>query len=97
MTPLPTQRSIAFVMDPLDGIDIQADTTFVLMIEAQRRGHEVLVVDPADLAVSDGRATARARPVQLRREVGRHAELGPEAERVLDAEYHVDRLLTSTR
>ena len=81
--------TLAFVMDPIESIDIGADTTFVLMLEAQRRGHEVLVVDPADLAVSDGRATARARPVQLRREVGRHAELGPEAERVLDADVDI--------
>jgi glutathione synthase len=68
--------SIAFVMDPIAAIDIRADTTFVLMLEAQRRGHRVLYVDPGDLAVDAGRVMARVRPVTLRREVGRHADLG---------------------
>ena len=54
---------MAFVMDPLDSIDIRADTTFVLMLEAQRRGFRVLYVDPANLGVIDGRASA---VVQLR-------------------------------
>lgn len=80
----PTHRSIAVVMDPLDGIDIQADTTFVLMLEAQRRGHRLFYVDPANLGVLDGRATARARPVEVRREPGNHFELGPERLLTLD-------------
>ena len=84
MTPPATHRSIAVVMDPLDGIDIQADTTFVLMLEAQRRGHRLFYVDPADLGVLDGRATARARPVEVRRQPGNHFELGPEQLLTLD-------------
>ncbi len=67
--------SIAFVMDPIASIDIRADTTFVLMLEAQRRGHHVLYVDPGDLGVDAGRVVARVRPVTLRREQGRHADL----------------------
>jgi glutathione synthase len=70
------QLSIAFVMDPIASIDIHADTTFVLMLEAQRRGHRVLYVDPGDLAVDAGRVMASVRPVTLRREQGRHADLG---------------------
>ncbi|NNL68099.1 MAG: hypothetical protein HKP30_17755, partial [Myxococcales bacterium] len=31
-------------MDPIEEVDIAADTTFVLMLEAQRRGHRVLTV-----------------------------------------------------
>jgi glutathione synthase len=68
--------SIAFVMDPIESIDVRADTTFVLMLEAQRRGHRVLYVDPGELAVDAGRVVTRARPVTLRREQGRHADLG---------------------
>jgi glutathione synthase len=89
MTPGQAHRSIAVVMDPLDGIDIDADTTFVLMLEAQKRGHRLLYVDPANLGVSDGRATARARRVQVRREAGSHFELGPERLLVLDDECDV--------
>jgi glutathione synthase len=69
------RRTMAFVMDPLSGVDIAADTTFVLMLEAQRRGHRVLYANPADLVVADGRAAATVQPVTLRRQLGSHAEL----------------------
>jgi glutathione synthase len=71
--------SCLFVMDPLGSIDVQADTTFALMLEAQARGHRVLYADPSDLAVADGRVVACARPATLRREPGSHFELGPES------------------
>ncbi|MCP4036176.1 MAG: hypothetical protein GY733_04510, partial [bacterium] len=47
-----SQRSLtmAFVMDPVTQLDVSADTTFVFMLEAQRRGHEVLYVDPEHLS-----------------------------------------------
>jgi glutathione synthase len=77
-------RSFVFVMDPIGGLDIEADTTFVLMLEAQRRGHRVFYVDPADLGVVDGRPVARGHPVTLRREAGRHCDLGPPRTLVLD-------------
>ncbi|MGH7336457.1 MAG: glutathione synthase, partial [Myxococcota bacterium] len=76
--------SIAFVMDPIAQIDIRADTTFVLMLEAQRRGHRVLYVDPGDLGVDAGRVTARVRPVTLRREPGRHVDLHDALSLLLD-------------
>jgi glutathione synthase len=76
--------TLAFVMDPIGSIDIEADTTFVLMLEAQRRGHRLLVVDPSDLGISEGRAVARVTPVTVRREAGRHAELGSPRLAVLD-------------
>jgi glutathione synthase len=76
--------SLVFVMDPLASIDVQGDTTFVLMLEAQARGHRVLYADPADLAVDAGRALARVRPASVRREPGSHYELGHEATIVLD-------------
>jgi len=76
--------SFLFVMDPLASIDVQGDTTFVLMLEAQARGHRVLYADPADLAVAEARVTARARPATLRREPGNHYELGAESTYVVD-------------
>ncbi|MBW2267088.1 MAG: glutathione synthase [Deltaproteobacteria bacterium] len=81
--------TFAFVMDPLEGIDIDADTTFVLMLEAQQRGHQVLVIDPDDLGVSDGRPVAWARSVRLRREAGNHCAFEPARRVDLDAEAHV--------
>jgi glutathione synthase len=79
-----THLTYAFVMDPVESIDIGGDTTFVLMLEAQRRGHRVLYLDPGQLGVEEGRPVARARPLTLRRELGRHAELGPPQRIVLD-------------
>jgi len=79
-----TRRTFVFVMDPVGSIDIDADTSFVMMLEAQRRGHRVFYADPAELSVADGRARARVQPVTLRREVGNHFELGPPQQLVLD-------------
>jgi len=75
---------IAFVMDPIEAVNIDEDTTFALMLEAQRRGHRVLYVAPGDLGVIDGLASALARPVTLRREHGHHVDLGPEEQILLD-------------
>lgn len=86
---MPAPLVLAFVMDPVQALDIRTDTTFVLMLEAQRRGHHVLVVDPADLGVNAEGAVARATPVTLRREAGRHVDLGEPRHVVLDAEVDV--------
>lgn len=75
---------LAFVMDPVEAVDVRADTTFALMLEAQRRGHHVLYVAPGDLGVEDGRATARVRPVELRPDPERPAEKGAPRHVVLD-------------
>jgi glutathione synthase len=80
---------MAFVMDPLESIDIEKDTTFALMLEAQRRGHEVLYVDPADLCVVDRQAGAVVHSVTLRREKGRHFDRGSAREILLDEEVDV--------
>ncbi len=78
------RRTLAFVMDPLAGIDIGADSTFALMLEAQRRDHEVLYIDPSDLTASNRGPCAHARPVALRREPGRHFDLGEARSVLLD-------------
>lgn len=77
-------HTLLVVMDPVQGIDVTKDTTFVLMLEAQRRGHRVLVCEPGDLHVEMGRAAARAREVRLAPVQGQHAELGPPHGLVLD-------------
>jgi glutathione synthase len=80
---------MAFVMDPIQAVNIHADTTFALMLEAQRRGHRVHYVDPADLGVRDHRVLAKATPVELRREVGNHVTLGAPRRAALDEEFDV--------
>ena len=70
---------VAVQMDHIAGIRIAGDTTFALMLEAQRRGHELLHYTPERLAMRDGRVVARAEPVEVADEEGRHARLGEPA------------------
>ncbi len=62
--------TVAFQMDPLDAIDIDADSSFALALEAQKRGHEIHHYLPQDLSFHDGRVIAGARPFEVRREKG---------------------------
>lgn len=73
--------SVAFQMDPLDGIDINGDSSFALGLEAQARGHTLYHYLPRDLSFEDGDVWASARRMTLRREEGNHFDLG-EAERL---------------
>jgi len=68
--------AVAIQMDPIETIDIDADSTFVLALEAQARGHALFHYLPSDLAFRDGRLFARARPLEVRREKGNHFTLG---------------------
>lgn len=81
--------TFAFVMDPIEGMDIEADTTFVLMLEAQRRGHRVLTLHPDDLGVEDGKVIAQACEVSLQRVLGQHATLQEERKVVFDEEVDI--------
>lgn len=57
---------VIVVMDPIGSIKIAKDTTFALLLEAQRRGHRLHYVLPGALALRDGRAVARAAPLEVR-------------------------------
>jgi len=71
---------VAVQMDPIESINIDADSTFVLMLEAQARGHALWHYHVRDLALRGGRVTAWAKPVTVRREKGNHFTFGPEEE-----------------
>jgi glutathione synthase len=58
---------MAFVMDPIHLIDIEKDTTFVLMLESQSRGHEVWYLELKDLFVRDGKAWGNVSEIGLKR------------------------------
>ena len=64
-------------MEPIHAIEIDADSTFALMLEAQRRGHDLWHYEVRRMALRGQRLTARANPVTLRREVGNHFTFGP--------------------
>ena len=67
---------VAIQMDPIEAVNIEADTTFLQAITAQARGHRLWVYDVATLALEDGRLFCRARPVTLRQTVGDHVTFG---------------------
>ncbi len=67
---------VAFQMDPIASINIAGDSTFALMLEAQRRDHELHYFTPHDLAMRDGRIIAAASPVQVMDQVGAHFQVG---------------------
>ena len=71
---------VAFQMDPIGPIDIDADSTFRLAEEAQNRGHELFYYTPDKLAYCEGRVTARGWPLEVRRVKGDHFSLGAETE-----------------
>jgi glutathione synthase len=68
--------AVAIQMDPIDRIDIDGDSSFMMALEAQARGHRVWHYLPRDLTFRDGRVTARARPLEVRRVKGDHFTLG---------------------
>ena len=68
--------AVAIQMDPIAGINIRADSTFVLALEAQARGHLLYHYGPRDLAFKNGRLYAWAQPLKVRRENGSHYSLG---------------------
>jgi len=68
---------VAVQMDPIEGINIEGDTTFLMMETAQARGHSLFVYTTDTLAMDEGRVSARGRDVTVQRKVGDHARLGP--------------------
>ncbi len=58
---------IAFLMDPIERVSIDKDTTFALMLEAQARGHEVFSLGPGDMFAADGTVYARLTPTRVAR------------------------------
>jgi glutathione synthase len=67
---------VAIQMDPMETVNIDGDSTFVLALEAQARGHTLYHYLPQDMALNHKRVVAHARPVQVRRKQGDHFTFG---------------------
>ena len=80
--------TVAFQMDPMETIDIDADTTFALAEVAQNRGIKLWEYAPQHLAYNEGRIEAFARPMTIRREKDNHVEFGER--QVIDLSDEVD-------
>ena len=67
---------IAFQMDPIEYVDISADSTFRLAEEAQKRGYDLYVYTPDDLTFNKGKVAAKVRSISLKRKIGDHVNFG---------------------
>jgi glutathione synthase len=68
--------TVAAQMDPIEKVEIGGDSTFALMLEAQKRGHGLLYYGPRDLTFRENKVTARVRPLNVRAVKGDHFALG---------------------
>ncbi len=67
--------AVAIQMDAIESINIDADSTFVLALEAQRRSHALYYYLPHALTFEDSRLYARSQRLEVRREKGNHFTL----------------------
>ncbi len=67
---------VAVQMDPIETININGDSTFALMLEAQARGHSLHYYLPRALTLRQNKAVARCWPTTVQRVAGNHFTLG---------------------
>jgi glutathione synthase len=67
---------IAVQMDPIQRINVKGDSTFALLLEAQKRGHAIAYYTPDRLALRDGRVFSTVEDLTVRDEPGNHFTLG---------------------
>ena len=67
---------VAVQMNPIERVNIETDTTFLLMLEAQTRGHGVWIYEAEHMAMEDGRVLARGRAANLQAVQGDHHRMG---------------------
>src|SRR4051812_21130392 len=79
---------VAVQMDPIERINIRGDSTFALLLEAQRRRHAISYYTPDRLALSGNEVAAAVQAIEVRDTVGDHFTLG-EARRTALADFDV--------
>ncbi|MGY1459726.1 MULTISPECIES: glutathione synthase [unclassified Luteimonas] len=72
---------VVVVMDPIGSIKVAKDSTFAMLLEAQRRGHRLHYVLPGGLSMDGGAARALAAPLKVRDDPEDWFELGPASQR----------------
>jgi glutathione synthase len=68
--------NVAVQMDPIERINIRGDSTFALLLEAQRRRHAISYYTPDRLALLGGEAFATIAPLEVRDREDDHFTLG---------------------
>lgn len=74
---------LGVVMDPITSIQIEKDSTFAMLLEAQRRGWSLYYMELSDLFLSNGCAYGRMRPLEVFRNPVRWFHLKEEEEQPL--------------
>ena len=67
---------VACQMDPIERIDIRGDSTFAILLEAQRRGHEIFYYTPQNLALDGRELIAAGHLLSVTDTLGDHYRLG---------------------
>jgi len=82
--PASAKLTVAVQMDPIEAVNIDGDSTFALMLQAQARGHRMWHYDVRNMSLYEGsgeprtgRLLASARPVTVQRVAGAHYTFGP--------------------
>jgi len=67
---------VAVQMDPIERIKIRGDSTFALLLEAQKRGHSISYYTTDKLTLRDSKVIASVQPLTVRDTEGDHFTLG---------------------
>jgi glutathione synthase len=67
---------IAVQMDPIERIKIAGDSTFAMLLEAEKRGHAISYYTPDKLSLSEGKVCASVQSLTVRDKAGDHFTLG---------------------
>ena len=57
---------LGVVMDPIETINFKKDSTLAMMIEAQRKGHEIIYITPDSLFIKSGISYASSNKMEVR-------------------------------
>ncbi|AYA39265.1 glutathione synthase [Xenorhabdus nematophila] len=75
---------LGIVMDPISSINIKKDTSFAMLLEAQKRGWELHYMEMNDLYLHQGEARARTRLLTVEQNPQQWYQFGSEQEIALD-------------
>jgi len=78
-----TAIKLGIVMDPISDINIKKDSSFAMLLEAQRRGYEIHYMEMADLYLLQGQARARTRVLSVEPNPERWYHFGSEQDLAL--------------
>ncbi|WP_407149554.1 glutathione synthase [Bradyrhizobium sp. ORS 86] len=77
--------NVAVQMDPIARINVRGDSTFALLLEAQKRGHGISYYTPDKLSLRGDELVAPVQLLTVRDEVGNHFTLGEPKREPLNA------------